>query len=54
MFSITAEELKEILNLPNDTLIQVSTDACLGSMGYTNGENILNLFKPISKRIINI
>lgn len=54
VFSITAEELKEILNLPNDTLIQVSTDACLGSMGYTNGENILNLFKPISKRIVNI
>lgn len=54
VFSITAEELKEILNLPNDTLIQVSTDACLGSMGYTNGETILNLFKPISKRIVNI
>lgn len=54
VFSITAEELKEILSLPNDTLIQVSTDACLGSMGYENEENTLNLFKPISKRIINI
>lgn len=54
VFSITAEELKEILNLSKDTLIQVSTDACLGIMGYANRENSLNLFKPISKRIINI
>ena len=54
VFSITAEALKEILNLPNDTLIQVSTDACLGAMGWGDRNNALNLFKPISKRIVNI
>lgn len=54
VFSITAEELKEILNLPNDTLIQVSIDACLGAMGWGDRNNALNLFKPISKRIVNI
>lgn len=54
VFSITAEELKEILNLPKDTLVQVIGDSCLGIMGYANGENYPHLFKPISKRIINI
>jgi hypothetical protein len=54
VFSITAEELKEILNLSKDTLVQVIGDSCLGIMGYANGENYPHLFKPISKRIINI
>jgi hypothetical protein len=51
---ITAEEIKEMLNVPKDTLVQIKSDACLGAMGYGDRENTLNLFKPISKRIVNI
>lgn len=51
---ITAEEIKEMLNVPKDTLVQIKSDACLGAMGWGDRNNALNLFKPISKRIVNI
>lgn len=54
VFSITEEELKELLDLPQDTLIQVYGKSCMGAMGYTDRENYFKLFKPISKKIINI
>lgn len=54
VFSITEEELKELLDLPQDTLIQVYGKSCMGAMGYTNRENYFKLFEPLSKRIINI
>jgi hypothetical protein len=54
VFSITEEELKELLDLPQDTLIQVHGKSCMGAMGYTDRENYFKLFEPLSKRIINI
>ena len=54
VFSITEEELKELLDLPQDTLIQVYGKSCMGAMGYADRENYFKLFKPLSKRIINI
>lgn len=54
VFSITEEELKELLDLPQDTLIQVYGKSCMGAMGYTDRENYFKLFKPLSKKIINI
>lgn len=54
VFSITEEELKELLDLPQDTLIQVYGKSCIGTMGYVNRENYFKLFEPLSKRIINI
>jgi hypothetical protein len=54
VFSITEEELKELLDLPQDTLIQVYGKSCMGAMGYADRENYFKLFKPISKRIVNI
>lgn len=54
VFSITEEELKELLDLPQDTLIQVYGKSCMGAMGYTDRENYFKLFEPLSKRIINI
>lgn len=54
VFSITEEELKELLDLPQDTLIQVYGKSCMGAMGYADRENYFKLFKPISKKIINI
>lgn len=53
VFSITEEELKEFLDLPQDTLIQVYGKSYIG-MGYADRENYFKLFKPLSKRIINI
>lgn len=54
VFSITEEELKELLDLPQDTLIQVYGKSCMGAMGYADRENYFKLFEPLSKRIINI
>lgn len=54
VLTITAEEIKEMLNVPKDTLVQIKSDAYLGIMGYTDRNNALNLFKPLSKRIVNI
>lgn len=54
VLTITAEEIKEMLNVPKDTLVQIKSDACLGAIGWGDRNNALDLFKPISKRIVNI
>ncbi len=54
VLTITAEEIKEMLNVPKDTLVQIKSDTCLGAIGWGDRNNALDLFKPISKRIVNI